>query len=373
MATENFYDRLGVGKTATEDEIKSAYRKLAKQYHPDYNPGDEAAADKFKGINEAYQTLSDKKKRAAYDAEQAGGFGGFGGFGGGGFEGFGGFGDDIMNIFNMFTGGGGRTYQEDRRGEDVSVRVNLTFAEAAKGVKKAVTFNKREKCIYCGGTGAKDGKAFHKCTKCGGSGKVQQVAESRFGRTVNVRVCDGCGGTGRVIEDKCTACTGAGATRQAKTLNIDIPAGIDNGNVLRMRGEGDAAKGADAPAGDLNIAVTVAPHKLLKRKGLDLFIEVPVSLYTAAAGGKIDVPGIDGAITHTVPEGTQSGQMFLIRGKGIRAGRDSGDLYVTVTVEIPKSLSGKQKDALKSFVSGTADRQNPKQKQYQDALRASFE
>ena len=374
MANKNFYDILGVSKTADEEEIKSVYRKLAKQYHPDLHPGDQQCAAKFKEINEAYQTLSDQKKRSAYDAEQAGGFGGFGGFGGGSggsYEGFGGFGDDIMNIFNMFTGGG-KSYQEERRGEDINVRVTLSFSEAAKGAAKTINFTKKEKCIYCGGTGAKDGKAFHKCNKCGGTGKMQQVSESRFGRTVNVRVCDNCSGTGKIIQDKCAACGGTGSTKQTKSITVDLPAGIDNGTVLRMRGEGDAAPTAGAPSGDLLINVTVTPHKLLKRKGLDLFVEVPINFYTATAGGKIDVPGIDGIITHQIPEGTQSGQMFLIRGKGIKSRQGSGDLYITVIVEIPKGLSNKQKDILKDFASSTESRQTPKAKQYSETLENIF-
>ncbi len=374
MANKNFYDILGVSKTASEEEIKTAYRKLAKQYHPDLNPGDEASAARFKAVNEAYQTLSDSKKRSSYDAEQAGGFGGFGGFGGGGggYEGFGGFGEDIMNIFNMFTGGGGRGFREERRGDDITVRVTLSFYEAAKGASRTLNFAKREQCVYCAGTGAKDGKAFHTCKKCKGSGKIQQVVESRFGRTVNVRACDECSGAGKIVDEKCTACSGAGSTRQQKSINVDIPAGIDNGSVLRMRGEGDAAESAGAPSGDLLISITVTPHKLLKRKGNDLFVEVPVSVFVAAAGGKIEVPGLDGIITHQIPEATQSGQMFFLRGKGIKSRQGTGDLYITVTVEIPKGLTSRQRDALKKFGESIEPRQSPKTRQYTDAMEQLY-
>ncbi len=364
MADKNFYEILGVDKKASEDEIKSAYRKLAKQYHPDLHPGDAAAAAKFKDVNEAYQTLSDSKKRAAYDAEQEGGFAGFGGFGGGG---FGGFGDDIMNIFNMFTGGG-RTRQEERKGKDITVNVTISFAEACKGVSREIPLNKSEQCIYCGGTGAKDGREFTTCSKCGGSGKQQYVSESMFGRTVNVRPCPDCGGTGKIIKEKCTVCGGKGYTKQSKKLKVDIPAGVDNGNVLRVRGEGDACTNPHGTPGDLLINIAVTPHKLIKRKGLDLFTEVPVSIYLAATGGKINVPGIDGLITYTIPEGTQSGQVFFIRGKGIKSRQGTGDMYLTVTVEIPKSLNSKQKDLLKELAKSYDTKQTPKVKQFAESI-----
>lgn len=366
MADKNFYEILGVDKKASEDEIKSAYRKLAKQYHPDLHPGDAAAAAKFKDVNEAYQTLSDSKKRAAYDAEQEGGFGGFGGFGNGG-AGFGGFGDDIMNIFNMFTGGG-RSHQEERKGKDITVNVTLSFTEACKGTSREIPLTKSEQCIYCGGTGAKDGREFTTCSKCGGTGKQQYVSESMFGRTVNVRACPDCGGTGKIIKEKCTVCNGRGYTKQSKKLKVDFPAGVDNGNVLRVRGEGDACSNPHGTPGDLLINITVTPHKLIKRKGLDLFTEVPVSIYLAATGGKINVPGVDGLITYTIPEGTQSGQVFFIRGKGIKSRQGTGDMYLTVTVEIPKSLNSKQKDLLKELAKSYDMKQTPKVKQFTDNI-----
>ena len=245
MATKNYYEILGVSKTATEDEIKTAYRKLAKQYHPDLHPNDPAAAAKFKDVNEAYETLSDAKKRAAYDAEREGGFGGFGGFGGGGggfgsaFSGFD-FGDDLMNIFNMFGGGGARAQRQQQKGSDIQISLTLSFTEAVKGVTREITVNREESCIYCNGTGAKDGKAYTTCQKCKGQGQYQVVRESGFGRTVNIKRCEACGGTGRIITEKCSACGGKGSTRQQKTIKVDIPAGIDSNNVLRVRGEGHA-------------------------------------------------------------------------------------------------------------------------------------
>ena len=373
MATKNYYEILGVSKTATEDEIKTAYRKLAKQYHPDLHPNDPAAAAKFKDVNEAYETLSDAKKRAAYDAEREGGFGGFGGFGGGGggfgsaFSGFD-FGDDLMNIFNMFGGGGARAQRQQQKGSDIQISLTLSFTEAVKGVTREITVNREESCIYCNGTGAKDGKAYTTCQKCKGQGQYQVVRESGFGRTVNIKRCEACGGTGRIITEKCSACGGKGSTRQQKTIKVDIPAGIDSNNVLRVRGEGNACPTPNGQPGDLLINITVTPHKLIKRKGNDLFTEVPISLYMAVTGGKIEVPGVDGIISYAIPEGTQSGQMFFIRGKGVRSRQGTGDLYVTVQVEIPKSLSGRQKDQLKDFCRSLEDKNLPKARQFRALL-----
>ena len=397
MADKNFYEILGVDKKASEDEIKSAYRKLAKQYHPDLHPGDAAAAAKFKDVNEAYQTLSDSKKRAAYDAEQEGGFGGFGGFNGSG-AGFGGFGDDIMNIFNMFTGGG-RTHQEERKGKDITVNATLSFAEACKGTSREIPLNKSEQCIYCGGTGAKDGREFTTCSKCGGTGKQQYVSESMFGRTVNVRACPDCGGRGfvirqqrtpfgvmqtqqpcsrcggkgKLVKDPCKSCHGSGKTATKKTLEVSIPKGIDDDQSFALRGMGDAGANG-GPSGDVIVMVTVRPDPLFQRDGYDVWVTVPITYSQAVLGDNITVPSIDGKVEYTVPEGTQSGTTFRLRGKGIQYlnGRGRGDMYVKCEVEIPKKLNKIQRDALKKFEGTLKEDNYEKRKGFFKRLKDMF-
>lgn len=362
MAKKDYYEILGVSKGAAEDEIKSAYRKLAKKYHPDLNPNDKEAAEKFKEVNEAYEVLSDPKKRQMYDS------GGMD-FSGGGFEGFdfsgfsGGF-DDILNFF--FSGGRGSA-REVNRGEDIKINLSLTFDEAAKGVKRDISFSKDEKCSSCRGTGAKDGTRFEKCSKCGGTGKIQQVSQGLFGRTVNVRVCDACRGSGNKILENCPSCGGRGYNRRQVTLPVEVPAGVDNGTILKFSGEGNASKIPGGINGDLLISISVAPHRLLKRKGLDLFLEVPVSVVDAILGTKIEIPTPYGMISHTVPEGTQSGQMFFLRGKGIKSSGRTGDLYLTVNVDTPKNLTSEQKRLLGELK--FSDRQQPKVKNYYESLK----
>lgn len=372
MEKQNFYEVLGVEKTATADEIKSSYRKLAKKYHPDLNPNNDAAAQKFKEVNEAYETLSDEGKRAQYDAELEGRFAGFGGSGFD-FSG-GGFGDDIINnIFNMFTGGGARQgASAQTRGKDISMNLVLTFEEAVKGTKKDISFNKNEACSSCKGTGAKDGKAFDKCPKCKGTGKIQYVSQSLFSQTINVRPCDACGGTGKIIKEKCPDCGGKGFNRKPKNLKVDIPAGVDNDNIVRVRGEGDACPNGAGPNGDLLLNIAVRPHKLLKRKGNDLFCEITVSMMQAVTGGKVEIPYIDGTISQTLPEGVQSGYVLYIRGKGVRSRGVTGDMYVTVSVETPKSLSSSQKEALRKFYAELGDKNTPKTKAFEQSMNEVY-
>jgi molecular chaperone DnaJ len=366
---KDFYQVLGVEKNATQEDIKAAYRKLAKKYHPDLNKGDAQAAEKFKEVNQAYEVLSDPEKRrmydsGAYDMSGAGGGGGFGGFD---FSGFGGGFDDILNFF--FGGGRGEA-QGQSRGDDIEVNINLTFEQAAAGVKREIHFAKNVRCNPCRGTGAKDGTKLEKCPKCGGSGKIQYVSEGFFRRTVNVRPCDDCGGSGSKITERCPECKGRGFNRENITFPVDIPAGVDNGTVLKYSGEGNAAKRPGGASGDLLINISVEPHKLLKRKGLDLFVEVPVTFSQAAVGAKIDIPTAYGKISHTIPEGAQSGQMFYIKGKGIRAANGrSGDLYITVKIDTPKSLSAQQKKLLDELEKTLSDRQQPKIKNYNDIMK----
>lgn len=370
---ENYYKILGVDKNASQDEIKSAYRKLVKQYHPDLHPNDAAAAAKFKEINEANETLSDPQKRREYDYELenpgrskfGGGFSGAG-FGGQGFD----FGDIFGDIFSQF-GGGARAGAAEKRGSDITIELSISFLDAVKGCKREISYVRNETCASCRGTGAKNGTEYKKCDKCNGTGQVQYVSQSSFFRTVNVRPCDACGGTGRKVTENCPDCKGKGYTKKTTKLSIDIPAGIDNGNILKKRGFGEASS-SGGQAGDLNIIINVLPHKLFRRKGADLYVELPVSFKTAALGGKVQVPGIDDTFSYTIPECTQSGKMFCVRGKGVKTNGASGDLYITVVVEVPKGLSREQRAKLDEFDSAVDKKQCAKMKAYQDNVSALY-
>ncbi len=371
---KNYYEILGVSKTATQDEIKSAYRKLVKQYHPDLHPNDKACAEKFKEINEANEVLSDGKKRKQYDFEQEHpNMGGFGGFNGGGFSGFSGSGfEDIFgDIFDSFTGGGRGRTQTKAAGEDITVEVSLSFLDAAKGCKREVTYTRNEPCAACKGTGAKNGTSYKTCEKCGGTGQIQYVSNGGIFRSVQVRPCDECHGTGKKIIDACPDCKGKGYIRKQTTLSFDIPAGADNGSYLKKRGYGDASKNG-GPAGDLLVVFSVEPSKIFKRKNFDLYVELPISFKTAVLGGKVEVPTLDDTITYTIPEGTQSGKIFCVRGKGIRSARQTGDLYIVVTVEIPSKLNKDQKKIIEQFDDKFEIKQCPNMKKYSDNVQTMY-
>lgn len=350
---KNYYDVLGVSKTATQDEIKSAYRKLAKQYHPDFHPGDAAAAEKFKEINEANETLSDENKRKQYDFElehpgMGGGMGGAGGnpFGGGFGGGFGGF-EDIIN--SVFGGGFGGTAERGKpRGADIQQTINLSFLDAIKGCTKTVSYMRNEPCPSCNGTGAKGGTAFQTCSRCGGSGRVKFQQDTIFGRTIQVGACPDCDGTGKKIMDRCPDCKGKGYQRRETSFTINIPAGVDNDSSMRKRGFGQAA-GAGGESGDLYIYFRIEPHKLLNRQDRDLYVTVPISYATAVSGGKILVPGIDDMMELTIPECTPSGTRFCMRGKGVKTVHGTGNLYVTVEIDVPQKLSREQRKKLDEY------------------------
>lgn len=347
---KNYYDVLGVGKNASADEIKSAYRKLAKQYHPDFHPGDEAAAEKFKEINEANEVLSDEQKRKAYDYElEHPGMGGMGGMGGNPFGGAGGFGgfEDIIN--SMFGGGfGGGNERVVQRGADIKQAINLSFLDAIKGCTKTVSYMRNEPCSACNGTGAKDGTAFQKCQRCGGQGRVKYQQDTIFGRTIQVGVCPDCNGTGKKITEKCPICKGKGYQRNETRFTVNIPAGVDKDSSLRKRGFGQAA-GGGGENGDLYIYFNIEPHKMLRRDDKDLYVTVPISYKTAVMGGKISVPGIDDTLELNVPECTASGTRFCMRGKGVKTVNGTGNLYVTVEIDVPKKLSRDQFKKLNDF------------------------
>ena len=374
---------LGIAKGASEDEIKKAYRKQAKKYHPDLHPGDKEAEEKFKEVNEAYEILSDADKRARYDQfGHAGvdpnyGAGAGGGFGGG-FAGF--DGDiDLGDIFGSFFGGGfggGRRQANPnapRRGADIRVSVALSFMEAAHGCTKTVTVNHQDTCPECGGSGAAKGTSPETCPDCGGRGTVTTQTRTPFGVMQSQRPCSRCGGRGKIIKTPCRKCSGTGRVSSSKKLEVKIPAGIDDDQSLAMRGLGD--KGLNGgPAGDVIVIVTVRPDTLFERDKYDVWVTVPITYSQAVIGDEVVVPTIDGKVQYKVPEGTQSGTVFRLRGKGIQYlnGKGRGDQYVKVNVEIPKKLTRTQRDALKKFEETLKDENYEQRKGFFKTLKDMF-
>jgi len=351
--SKSYYDILGVSKTATEEEIKSAFRGKAKKYHPDLNPGNEQASKMFKEANEAYEILGDPQKRAAYDRGGSSAFGGnpFGGadpFGGGGF-GFGGGSifDDFVNMFSSERRGGGSPVAA---GGDITLNVTLTFEEAVFGVQKEIQLSRTEPCESCGGTGAKSGTEYIKCNACGGAGRVRSAQETPFGRVVSMRTCPSCGGAGKIIKEPCPACKGRSLIRKNVTLRIALPPALEHGQVVTVQGEGERGKPGTRP-GNLNLVVTVLPHKTIRRKGLDLLTEIPITFTQALLGDKITVPTLRGAkATLSLPEHTQSGSVFKLKGQGVEAPkRGTGDLLITVQIELPKNLNKDQRNKIKDL------------------------
>ncbi len=349
MAKKDFYEVLGVARDASAEDIKKAYRQLAKKLHPDVNPGDKAAEARFKEVTEAYETLSDDQKRARYDqfgddAPTGGGGSPFtGGFSGTGFE----------DIFDAFFGGGmgGRaaTANGPQRGADLRADVTISFEEAAFGVKRDISVTREENCQTCAGSGAKPGTQSQTCPQCGGSGQVRVAQQTAFGRFTSVRPCDRCMGQGKIITDPCPTCAGRGHVRKARKISLNIPAGIDSGQALTLRGEGEmGARGG--PSGDLYVYITVRPHKTFKRNESDLYCDLPLGFTQLALGADVDVPTLEGNIKQNIPEGTQPGTTFRLRGRGmpnLRGGK--GDLYVKVSCDVPKRMTEQQKEVLHQF------------------------
>jgi molecular chaperone DnaJ len=356
MANKDYYQILGLEKGASDDEIKRAFRKLAIKYHPDKNQGNAEAEAKFKEINEAYQVLSDPEKKARYDqfgtADFDGsgfGAGGFGGFDGFDFSDLGGFGD----IFDTFFGGGGsgRRRNGPQRGADLEYVLNLTFEEAVFGVEKEISINRSESCDSCSGTGAKAGTSPKTCPTCNGSGQIRVQRQTPLGNFVSTSTCNQCGGKGQVVDNPCTTCHGKGSVRKNRKISVNIPAGVDTGNVMPLRGQGEHGKNG-GPAGDLYVRIKVAPSKKFTRKGSDIYIDTHISMGHAALGVEVTVPTVDGDVKYKIPAGTQSGTLFRLKGKGVPRVNSSGrgDQYVKVIVDIPKNLNEKQKDALRAFM-----------------------
>lgn len=346
----DYYEVLGVDKNASDADIKKAFRKLARKYHPDVNPGDKDAEAKFKEINEAYDVLSNAEKRQQYD--QFGhdapnfGAGGFGGFGGGGFGGSADFGD-LGDIFNMFFGGGGGAGAQansPRQGADLRYDLTLSFEDAVFGCKKTITVDRWVTCSTCGGSGAKPGTSAETCSRCHGTGRVTSMQQTPFGRMQTQTTCPECGGRGKVIKEKCPDCGGTGRKRESKTLEVNVPAGVDNGTRLRMAGEGEAGENG-GPSGDLYIYIRVRPHEIFTRDDTDIYMEQKINVAQAALGDEIEVPTLEGRIKFTIPAGVQSGARFRLKGKGVKGMRSygKGDQYVTVIVETPKNLTDEQR------------------------------
>ena len=353
----DYYEVLGVSKSASDDEIKKAYRSLAKKYHPDMNPGNKEAEEKFKEVNQAYAVLSDPEKKARYDQYGPEAAEGNYGAGGGGFGGFGGFdfgdifGDIFGGGFGGFGGGGGSARRNGpQRGDDLAQRISISFEEAAFGCKKDIRFTKIEQCSDCDGNGCAPGHSPKTCSKCNGTGQVRVQQRTPLGVFQTTKPCDACGGKGQTIEHPCKKCKGTGMNSVNKTVEVSIPAGIDNGQRISLRGMGNAGKNG-GPAGDLYITVHVRNHPVFVREEFDIFCEIPITFPEAALGAEIKIPTLEGDTVYEIPEGTQTGTTFTLRGKGIPYvnGRGRGDLIFKVVVEVPQNMTEAQKDALRKF------------------------
>ncbi len=347
VSKRDYYEVLGVGKDATKDEIKKAYRKLARKYHPDVNKESDAA-DKFKEVKEAYEVLSNDQKRAQYDqfghaGPQNQGFGGFGGA-----QDFGGFGD----IFDMFFGGGGsrRDPNAPQQGADLQYTMELTFEEAIFGKEADIKIPKEETCDTCSGSGAKPGTKIKTCSHCNGTGQLNMEQNTPFGKVINRRVCNFCNGTGKIIPEKCRTCGGTGRVKKRRTIHISIPAGIDEGQQIRVSGKGEAGING-GPPGDLFVVVKIRPHEFFRREGDHIFCELPLTFTQAALGDEVEVPTVHGKVKLKIPAGTQSGKTFRLKGKGAPnvRGYGHGDQHVKVKVITPTKLTERQKELLREF------------------------
>ena len=375
----DYYEVLGVEKGASPEEIKKAYRKSAMKYHPDRNPGDKQAEEKFKELGEAYEVLSDEDKRARYDQFGFAGvdpnYGGGAGYGGG-FGGFGGFGD-FGDIFGEFFGGGSRRGSRQnapRRGDDIGIRLEVTFEEAAFGVEKELTYHRIENCSACNGSGSADGKV-ETCSQCQGTGQVRTVQNFMGMQMQSQTTCPSCNGRGKIIKNPCTTCRGKTKVRKSRTVKAKVPAGIDHGQSFRIRGEGCVGSNG-GPNGDVLVETIIKPHPIFQRRGMDVICEVPITFTQAALGAEIQVPTLDGKETYEIPEGTQTGRQFVLGGKGIpQVGNPKrrGNHYFNVVVETPTKLTREQKELLRKLDDSLDTKSNPKRKKFFDTLKDFFD
>ena len=378
----DYYEVLGVEKGASAEEIKKAYRKNAMKYHPDRNPGDKEAEEKFKELGEAYEVLSDADKRSRYDqfgfagVDPNYGAGGAGGYGGSGFGGFGDFGD-LGDIFGSFFGGGGSrsaNRNAPRQGEHVAVRLDLTFEEAAFGCEKEVSAQRIENCSACSGSGSADG-AVETCSQCRGSGQVRTVQNFMGMQMQSTTTCPSCSGRGKIIKNPCNTCRGKGKVRRTQKVKVKIPAGVDAGQSVRMRNEGSVGYNG-GPNGDLLVEIYLKRHPIFQRQNMDVFCEVPITFTQAALGAQIEVPTLDGKTSYDIPEGTQTGRQFVLSGKGIpQVGNPKrrGNQYITVVVETPTKLTKEQKELLRKLDDTLEVKSSPKRKKFFDTVKEFFE
>ena len=381
MAKRDYYEVLGVERGASDAEIKSAYRRLAKKYHPDLNPGDKEAEAAFKEVNEAYEVLSDDQNRARYDqfghedpTMGGGGYGGYSYGGGGGFE----------DIFATIFGGGGygglgggsaRQNNGPVRGDDLRYNLTISFEEAVFGCKKEINITRNENCDTCGGTGAKPGTQPVTCDQCHGTGTVTQVRQTMLGAMRTQTTCPKCGGEGKIISDPCTKCNGKGTVRRSRTITVTIPAGIDNGQALTLRGEGEPGKRGGG-AGDLYVAISVRPHRKFRRDGVNLYSEMNISFAQAALGDELSIETLQEPVKETLSEGTQPDHVLRVKGQGVpylRNPSQRGDLFVTLKVEVPKRLNEKQRMALKLFDEAMGGKVNGTGSGFKNAVKDFFD
>lgn len=368
----DYYEILGINKDATEAEIKKAYRTLAKKYHPDLNPDNKEAEQKFKEATAAYEILSNSEKRSRYDRfghsgvdPQAGGYG----------QGFGGFGDIFEDIFDIFGGGFGRSGRRTgpMRGADLRYDLRLEFKEAVFGVEKEIQIRRTENCETCSGTGAKPGTSKETCSNCNGRGEVRYAQQTPFGQMVRTSTCDVCNGTGEVIKEKCSTCGGAGKQIKTRKIKVKVPAGVDTGSIISMREEGEAGSNG-GPSGDLYIYINVEKDSIFRRKGNNIYLTVPITFTEAALGSEIEIPTLEGIINYTIPEGTQTGTEFRVKNKGVPyvRGTGRGDLLFTVEVQVPTKLTDKQKDLLREFADSSGQHYKEGKKKFIDKVKDAF-
>lgn len=377
MAEKDYYEILGISRDATEDDIKRAYRNLAKKYHPDLHPGDKEAEQRFKEINEAYEVLSNPEKKAQYDRFGSSAFNGQGfnsdDFGGFDFRGFGG--NPFNDIFDMFFGEdfmGRRRETGPVRGRDIREELVLTFEEAAFGTEKTFELTRWETCSVCHGTKTKQGSSPQTCPQCGGSGQIRNVRQTPLGSMTTITTCPRCHGEGKIITDPCPECKGTGKVKRTRRVTVKVPAGVDTGHVMTLRGEGEPGE-KGGPPGDLFLNITVKPHPIFKRNGFDIYVNLKVSMFKAALGGEVEIPTLDGKIKYNLPEGTQPGDQIRLKGKGVNKlrGYGRGDEIVTIEVTIPK-LTEKQKQLLREIENGGIKTEKNEDKSFFKKMKDTF-